>query len=229
MKLIYNFILISVLMLCPAFLRADTSSTATDTVQSHGPETSRATQILSDANSDTNEVAQKQPEFTLPDEKTIIVLPQRNEAEAKEAQETAPAQNETGTEAEEEGPRIHDPLAPVNKVMYHFNDRLYFWVLKPVTQVYSHIIPEDFRIIFSNIYDNLWAPSRMLNNLLQLRLKGAGNELVRFVLNSVVGIGGSGDVARDAFDIKKQEADFGQTLGHYGIEHGIYLILPVFG
>ena len=229
MKLIYNFILISVLMLCPASLRADTSSTAPDTVQSHGPETSMAAQILPDANSDTDEVAQKQPEFTLPDEKTIIVLPQRNEAEAKEAQEAAPAENETVTEAEEEGPRIPDPLAPVNKVMYHFNDRLYFWVLKPVTQVYSHIIPEDFRIIFGNVYDNLWAPSRMLNNLLQLRFKAAGNELIRFLFNSVAGIAGMGDVARDALGIKKQEADFGQTLGHYGIGHGFYLVLPVFG
>lgn len=229
MKLIYNFILISVLMLCPASLRADTSSTASDTVQSHGPETSMATQILSDANSDTNEVAQKQPEFTPPDEKTTIVLPQRNEAEAKEAQEAAPAENETVTEAEEEGSRIHDPLAPVNKVMYHFNDRLYFWVLKPVTQVYSHIIPEDFRIIFSNVYDNLWAPSRMLNNLLQLRFKAAGNELIRFLFNSVAGMAGVGDVARDALGIKKQEADFGQTLGHYGIGHCFYLVLPVFG
>ena len=131
-------------------------------------------------------------------------------------------------EAEAESPQIPDPLAPVNKAMYTVNDRLYFWVLKPVAQGYAHV-PEDFRIAFSNIYDNLWAPSRMLNNLLQLRLKGAGNELVRFVLNSVAGIGGIGDAARDAFGIKKQEADFGQTLGHYGIGHGIYLVLPVFG
>jgi phospholipid-binding lipoprotein MlaA len=229
MKLICNFILISVLMLYPAPLRADTSSTAPNTVQSDGPETSMAAQILSDANYDTNEVAQKQPEFTPPDEKTIIVLPQRNEAEAKESQGEAPAENETVTEAEEEGPRIHDPLAPVNKVMFHFNDKLYFWVLKPVTQVYSHIIPKDFRIIFGNVYDNLWAPSRMLNNLLQLRFKAAGNELIRFLFNSVAGIAGTADAARDALGIKKQEADFGQTLGHYGIGHGFYLVLPVFG
>lgn len=129
---------------------------------------------------------------------------------------------------EDESPQIPDPLAPVNKVMFTVNDKLYFWVLKPVAQGYAHV-PEDFRIAFSNIYDNLWAPSRILNNLLQLRLKGAGNELVRFVLNSVVGIGGFGDAARDAFGIKKQEADFGQTLGHYGIGHGVYLVLPVFG
>ena len=131
-------------------------------------------------------------------------------------------------EYEEETPQIPDPLAPVNKAMFTVNDKLYFWVLKPVAKGYAHV-PEDFRIVFSNMYDNLWAPSRMLNNLLQLRLKGAGNELVRFLLNSVVGIGGIGDAARDAFGINKQEADFGQTLGHYGIGHGIYLVLPVFG
>ncbi len=137
-------------------------------------------------------------------------------------------EDESGMEYEEESPQIPDPLAPVNKAMFTVNDRLYFWVLKPVAQGYSHI-PEDFRIVFGNIYDNLWAPSRILNNLLQLRFKGAGNELVRFVLNSVVGIGGIGDVAWDPFGIKKQEADFGQTLGHYGIGHGFYLVLPVFG
>ena len=135
---------------------------------------------------------------------------------------------ESGDESMGESPQISDPLAPVNKAMFTVNDKFYFWVLKPVAQGYSHV-PEDFRIVFSNIYDNLWAPSRVLNNLLQLRLKGAGNELVRFVLNSVVGIAGCGDAARDAFGINKQEADFGQTLGHYGIGHGFYLVLPVFG
>lgn len=136
--------------------------------------------------------------------------------------------DEAGLEFEDGSPEIPDPLAPVNKAMFTVNDKLYFWVLKPVAQGYAHI-PDDFRIVFSNFYDNLWAPSRMLNNLLQLRLKGAGNELVRFVLNSVLGMGGIGDVARDSFGIKKQEADFGQTLGRYGIDHGFYLVLPIFG
>jgi phospholipid-binding lipoprotein MlaA len=130
--------------------------------------------------------------------------------------------------AVEEGPHISDPFAPTNRLMFEVNDRLYFWLLKPVTQAYAHI-PEDFRVVFSNIYDNLKAPGRMLNNLMQLRLKGAGNELLRFLINSSVGAGGMGDAARDAFGIKKQEADFGQTLGHYGFDHGFYLVWPVLG
>jgi len=140
--------------------------------------------------------------------------------------------NESGPvieEAEEEELRIADPLAPFNRVMFHFNDRLYFWLIKPVTQVYSHIIPEDFRIVFNNVYDNLRSPIRIINHLLQLRLKAAGNELIRFLFNSFAGVGGMGDVAKDALGIKKEDSDFGQTLGHYGIGHGFYVILPFFG
>ena len=187
---IHSLILSAVLVLCPAILPADTSSTDPDTVQSEGRK--------------------------------------QTEAEAKEAQEAAPLESENEV-AEEEVQQIPDPLAPVNKVMFHFNDKLYFWALKPVTQLYSHIIPEDFRVVFSNAYDNLWAPARFVNNLLQLRFKSAGSELIRFLFNSVAGIGGLTDFAKDAFGIKKQEADFGQTLGHYGMGHGFYLVLPVFG
>jgi len=217
--------LIFVLTLCLASLWADTSSTPPDTAQS-----SMAPQILSDTNSDAKEDAQKQPEAAPSEGKTAIVLTQSNEAEASEAQEAAPAASKNVAEAvEEETPGIPDPLAPLNRAMYHFNDKLYFWALKPVTKLYSHIIPKDFRIAIGNFYDNLWAPSRMLNNLFQLRFKAAGNESIRFLFNSVAGIGGLRDVAKGGLGIKKQEADFGQTLGHYGMGHGFYLVLPVFG
>jgi len=132
-------------------------------------------------------------------------------------------------EGEEEGPLIADPLAPINKAMYHVNDKLYFWLLKPVTQGYSHIVPEPFRVVLNNAFDNLKSPGRVVNNLLQLRFKAAGNEFIRFIFNTIAGIGGLGDVATPALGIKKQEADFGQTLGHYGIGHGFYLVLPFFG
>jgi len=217
--------LIFVLTLCLASLWADTSSTPPDTAQS-----SMAPQILSDTNSDAKEDAQKQPEAAPSEGKTAIVLTQSNEAEASEAQEAAPAASKNVAEAvEEETPGIPDPLGPLNRAMYHFNDKLYFWALKPVTKLYSHIIPKDFRIAIGNFYDNLWAPSRMLNNLFQLRFKAAGNESIRFLFNSVAGIGGLRDVAKGGLGIKKQEADFGQTLGHYGMGHGFYLVLPVFG
>ncbi len=160
---------------------------------------------------------------------TIIIAQTEQNMEEKGA-ETKRAEAEYKPDEGENGsPVIADPLAPVNKVVFQFNDKFYFWGLKPVTQVYSHIVPEEFRVSISNVYDNLWAPSRVLNNLFQLRFKAAGNELIRFLFNSFAGIGGMGDMANEALGIKKQEADFGQTLGHYGVGHGIYLVLPVLG
>ncbi len=138
-------------------------------------------------------------------------------------------QGETEEEAApEQNTRIPDPFASVNRVVYQVNDRFYFWLLKPVAQAYGHI-PEDIRVVVSNVYDNLKAPARFLNNAMQLRLRAAGTELARFVINSLAGVGGIGDAAGDAFGIKKQDADFDQTLGHYGRGHGFYIVLPVFG
>lgn len=220
MKHMLFLILTAVLFLCPAPLRAytlplhpDTANSETHTAKPALPETYEALQDGKAAN-----------------EETAIVLTQRSKAEEKEAKEAESVEsNQAAGETDEEPPRIPDPLAPLNKVMFHVNDKLYFWVLKPATQVYSHIIPEDFRIAFSNAYDNLWAPARIINNLLQLRLKAAGNEFIRFLFNSFAGVGGLGDVAKNSLGIKRQEADFGQTLGRYGIGHGFYLVLPVFG
>jgi phospholipid-binding lipoprotein MlaA len=71
-------------------------------------------------------------------------------------------------------------------------------------------------------------PVRFVNNLLQLKIKGAGTELLRFVFNTTAGVGGMFDVARN-IDLRPQEEDLGQTLGVYGIGNGFYLIWPVLG
>lgn len=207
---------IMALLLCPAASLADMSSTSPDAQERSSVAAATAPVQVA---AGTNESGQDQSGL----------IPSDNGIKEKNPGEQASVEeNYIPDEAEEAGMQISDPFAPTNRVMYTVNDKLYFWLLKPVTQVYSHV-PEDFRIVFSNIYDNLWAPSRILNNLFQLRLRGAGNELTRFVINSTVGVGGMGDAARDAFGIKKQEADFGQTLGWYGFGHGFYLVLPFFG
>lgn len=213
--LVASLLLLSLVSVCPAALPAEESAPPP-------------------------EAAVQTPGIPVPgnDENTTLKVQEKTSGDA-EKDEVKPPVAETGAEsvaesvdseetAAEEGPHIPDPFAPTNRMMFEVNDRLYFWVLKPVTQAYARI-PEDFRIVFSNIYDNLKAPGRMLNNLMQLRLKGAGNELLRFVINSFVGVGGMGDAARDAFGIKKQDADFGQTLGHYGLDHGFYLVWPILG
>lgn len=123
---------------------------------------------------------------------------------------------------------IPDPLEPWNRAMFTFNDKLYFWVLKPVARGYSAIVPEWGRIRVRNIFQNITMPGRFVNNLLQLKIERAGTELLRFVFNTTVGVGGMFDVAKN-IDLKAHEEDLGQTLGVYGIGNGFYLVWPVLG
>ncbi len=122
-----------------------------------------------------------------------------------------------------------DPLEPVNRAFFHFNDKLYFWFLKPIATGYKAVIPEDGRIGVHNFFSNVTTPVRLVNCLLQAKFKSAGNETVRFVLNTTIGIAGFLDPARKTFKIEKQEADFGQTLGIWGMGPAFYLDWPVLG
>jgi phospholipid-binding lipoprotein MlaA len=129
----------------------------------------------------------------------------------------------------EKGAQIADPIEPFNRAMYHFNDKMYFWVLKPVTRGYKAAVPEDFRVLFSNFYYNIKAPIRIVNNMLQGKFDYAGKELARLVINSTIGVGGLRDCAGECFGIKGRKADFGQTLGKYGVGFGFYIVWPVLG
>jgi phospholipid-binding lipoprotein MlaA len=159
------------------------------------------------------------------------VVAQQKGAEGEKVPQEGSDEREAlnGEEKEEESQKTPDPLRPLNKVMFQFNDKLYFWLLKPVTQVYVYVAPEPCRMLFSNFFDNLKAPARFVNHLLQGRMKEAGNEFVRFAFNSTAGLGGLADAAKELLHIRKTPSDFGQTLGHCGIDHGFYLVLPVFG
>jgi phospholipid-binding lipoprotein MlaA len=137
--------------------------------------------------------------------------------------------NVTAEEAGAEGPHIADPVESWNRAMYHFNDKLYFWVLKPVTKVYKAALPEGLRGLMSNFYRNIEAPVRIVNNMLQGKPRYAGLELSRFLINSTVGVGGLRDCATDCFGIKGRDADFGQTLGKYGVGSGFYIVWPFLG
>lgn len=128
-----------------------------------------------------------------------------------------------------EGPTIADPIEPWNRAMYHFNDKLYFWLLKPVATGYRHVVPEGVRGLFSNFYQNIKAPIRIVNNLLQGKPGYAGLELARFLINSTVGVGGLSDCAKECFGIDGRDADFGQTLGTYGVGFGFYVVWPILG
>ncbi|MGV1099268.1 MlaA family lipoprotein [Thiovibrio sp. JS02] len=122
-----------------------------------------------------------------------------------------------------------DPLEPVNRVFFHFNDKLYFWVLKPAAQGYAYFLADDVRISVRDFFHNLLTPVRVVNNLLQGKVKDSGIEVARFVINSTLGVAGFGDPAKREFGLAPRDEDLGQTLGVYGMGEGIYICWPVFG
>lgn len=130
---------------------------------------------------------------------------------------------------EDTGLGVYDPIEPLNRMFFVFNDKLYFWVLKPVTEGYSAVVPDDIRTVVGNFFDNLGAPIDFVNTLLQGRFSDAGVVLGRFLINSTIGVYGFADVAEEEFQLEQQHGDFGQTLGVWGIGEGIYLCLPIFG
>lgn len=127
------------------------------------------------------------------------------------------------------GAAMADPLEPLNRFFFQFNDKLYFWLLKPVSKIYGRLLAKEIRSSFRNAFDNLLAPVRVANNLLQGKFRGAGVETVRFVVNSTVGIYGLADAARKEFDLAPHDEDLGQTFGVYGVGPGFYINWPVLG
>jgi phospholipid-binding lipoprotein MlaA len=130
----------------------------------------------------------------------------------------------------EEKVEIADPLEPFNRAMHQFNDKLYFWALKPVAQGYKIVVPEPARISVKNFFSNLGFPARFLSCLLQTDFSGAATEAGRFTINTIWGIGGLLDPSSGKeLDLQRQDTDLGQTLGVYGVGHGLYIVWPVFG
>lgn len=137
--------------------------------------------------------------------------------------------DDEGKEQDDTDIGISDPLEPLNRAMFAFNDKLYFWVLKPVKKGYTEVVPWDFRFVIGNFFNNLASPVDFANTLLQGRFKDSGVVLGRFLINTTIGVFGFGDIAGEEFDLQVERADFGQTLGVYGIGEGIYLCWPFFG
>lgn len=126
--------------------------------------------------------------------------------------------------------KVADPLEPLNRIMYHVNDTLYFWVLKPVTEVYKNITPVPARLGIRNFFHNLTTPIRFVNCHLQGKTTAADTELNRFLINTTAGILGFGDPAKDQHGLEPPEdEDLGQTLATYGLGDGFYIVWPLLG
>ena len=132
-------------------------------------------------------------------------------------------------EVEEEVGTIPDPIEPVNRAFFIFNDKLYFWVLKPVASGYKTVAPEVVRVSVRNFFSHLTTPVRLVNCLLQADVKCAGTETARFFLNTAIGFAGFFDSAKTGFNLEKQDRDFGQTLGRWGMGPVFYIDLPILG
>ncbi len=123
---------------------------------------------------------------------------------------------------------VKDPFEGLNRAVFWFNDKFYFLLLKPVARVYR-IFPTPIRTSVSNFFSNVGTPIRVLNTLLQGKGKDMGNEILRLIINSTIGMGGLFDAAKTGFGISKKEEDFGQTLGVWGMGPGYYSVFPLIG
>jgi len=127
--------------------------------------------------------------------------------------------------ADEGAGEEYDPWEPMNVNVFEFNRQLDRFVLKPVAKGYNFVMPDLVQVGISNIFSNLRFAPRFLNNVFQGKLKGAGIEVGRFLINSTVGLAGFFDLAKNV-DLVTPEEDMGQTLGFYGVKPGPYLVLP---
>jgi phospholipid-binding lipoprotein MlaA len=125
-------------------------------------------------------------------------------------------------------PGVRDPFERLNRATYAFNDALDRMLAKPAARTYKAVVPGKAREAVSNFLGNLDYPTTALNDALQGKLRAAGHDVARFVVNSTVGIGGLLDPAT-RWGLTANDEDFGQTLGVWGVGPGPYLVLPFLG
>lgn len=124
---------------------------------------------------------------------------------------------------------IADPLRGFNMMMYDFNRGVYYIVVKPASDAYRFVVPEEIRTCAGNFFRNLGFPVRFINCLLQGNVDRAVDEFEAFFLNTTVGVLGLGDPAPYVMGREVPAEDFGQTLAVWGIGNGFYIVLPFLG
>lgn len=125
-------------------------------------------------------------------------------------------------------PDPRDPMESWNRGVYGFNDAVDRAVLKPVATAYRGVLPQWVRSGVGNFFNNLEDVWSIVNNALQLRGRDTGDSIGRVMVNSTVGVVGLIDVASE-LNIDRHTADFGLTLGRWGVGAGPYVVLPLLG
>lgn len=122
----------------------------------------------------------------------------------------------------------NDPLEPMNRAVFVFNDALDQAVLKPISEVYNQFTPDPFERGVRNFFGNIGEIRNATNNLFQGKWRETATSSGRFLINTTVGIGGLFDVATK-IGLPVEREDFGQTLGRWGVPTGPYLVVPIVG
>lgn len=121
-----------------------------------------------------------------------------------------------------------DPLEPLNRSIFIFNDTVDGAIMKPVARGYRAVLPGFVRTGVTNFFSNLQDVWISVNDLLQGKVQQGVEDFSRFLFNSTFGVAGVLDVA-SSWGLQKHDEDFGQTLGRWGVGSGPYLVLPVLG
>lgn len=121
-----------------------------------------------------------------------------------------------------------DPIEGVNRAVFQFNEGFDRMIFKPVAKGYKKIVPEPVNQGVSNFFGNLEDVITIFNNLMQFKFKQGASDTVRVFFNTTIGLLGVFDVA-SGMGIEKNDEDFGQTLGYWGVGAGPYLMLPFLG
>lgn len=130
--------------------------------------------------------------------------------------------------AQQEADDANDPLEPTNRFFYRVNDGLDTYILRPVAVAYRDVVPGAVRRPIHNVLANMSSPVVFTNDVLEAKSRRAGTTMMRFILNTTVGIGGLFDVATD-LGYPQHDADFGVTLALWGVGSEPFLFLPVLG
>jgi len=122
----------------------------------------------------------------------------------------------------------HDPIEPVNRVTDSVNDAIDRVTLKPLAEGYSAAVPKPMRTAVTNFYDNATYMNTVLNGFLQGKGAQGSQDFLRFLINTIFGIGGLVDVAT-SMGLERHDEDFGQTLATWGVSQGAYVVYPLLG
>jgi phospholipid-binding lipoprotein MlaA len=125
-------------------------------------------------------------------------------------------------------PDARDPWERFNRASFKLNDALDRAITRPAAKAYVKVTPKFMRTGVSNALSNLNTVPTVINDALQGKMRQAGRDSARFLLNSTLGLGGLFDPA-SAAGFENNDEDFGQTLGKWGVKSGPYLMLPFLG